>query len=68
MEAGAQIRSILGRLPAGSKVRLELADGQTVEGQVKGMEGDTLALRNADGVSADQVTDVIVVRKTDGPE
>jgi hypothetical protein len=68
MEASTQIRSILGRLPAGSKVRLELADGQTVEGQVKGMNGDTLAMRNADGVEADQVRDVIVIRKTDGPE
>lgn len=68
MEASTQIRSVLGRLPAGSTVRLELADGQTIEGQVKGLDGDTVQMRNADGVAADQVRDVIVVRKTDGLE
>lgn len=68
MEASTQIRSVLGRLPAGATVRLELADGQSVEGQVKGLDGDVIELRNADGVAADQVTDVIIVRKTEGPE
>lgn len=64
----AQIQAVLGQIPSGSTVRLELADGQTIEGQVKGLDGDTVQMRNADGVAADQVRDVIVVRKTDGLE
>lgn len=68
MAANTEIRAVLDRIPAGSTVRLELSDGQSIEGTVRGVEGGTVALSNADGVDADEVTDVVIVRRTDGPE
>lgn len=68
MSSTEEIRSTLDRLPAGLQVRLELADGRTIEGKIRSIEDDVVKMRNAEQVATSEVADVVVIRHTDGPE
>lgn len=69
MATTEQIRDAIARLPRGSKVTLELADGQTVEGTLSGIEADAVTFEDRDmPLAASQVERVLLDIGTDGPE
>lgn len=69
MASTEEIRDAIARLPRGSKVTLELADGQTVEGTLSGIEADAVTLEDRDApLAASQVERVLLDIGTDGPE
>jgi hypothetical protein len=63
------LKTALEQLKPGTEVKLILGDGKEVSGTVSDLRAEgSVALKNADAVATDQVQDLVVIKRSDGPE